>query len=90
LDAGANSSKSSQRNEKSATEAKKSDELNDKAKTGSDDRNAEKFFKSRQNQKRMQAFAHILLSGSNNQNKGPTRPMIDLKLIFSRRSRLIA
>jgi hypothetical protein len=26
----------------------------------------------------------------NNQNKGPTRPMIDLKPVFSRRSRLIA
>ena len=27
---------------------------------------------------------------ANNQNKGPTRPMIDLKPVFSRRSRLIA
>jgi hypothetical protein len=59
LDAGANSGKSSPRDEQSATEAQQSEELNNEAKTGFDDRNVEKFFKSRQNQKRMQAFAHI-------------------------------
>ena len=45
--------KSSLRNEKPATEAKRCDELTDKAKTGFDGRNVEKFLKSTQNQKRM-------------------------------------
>ncbi len=47
MDAKANSSKSSLRNEKSVTEAERSGELDDKAKTGFDGRNAEKFLKSK-------------------------------------------
>jgi hypothetical protein len=57
LDTGATSSKGSLRNEKSATKAGWSDENDDKAKTGFDDRNEIKFLKSTQTQKRIQARA---------------------------------
>ncbi len=86
MDAGGASGKSSLRNDKPATEAKRSDELDDKATTRFDDVNEINFLKSTQTQKRIQALALFLFLGSNNQNKGPPQRMIHLNVGFSRRS----
>jgi hypothetical protein len=51
VDAKANSGKGSLRNEEPATKARWSEELDNEANPSFDDRNAEKFFKSSQNQK---------------------------------------
>jgi len=71
LDAGTKSGKGSLRNGKSATYGRRNDGFDGKAITGFDSRNEEKKFKSKQNQKKMQASTHLCFQGSNNQNKGP-------------------
>ena len=48
------------------------------------------FWRADKTRKECRPLPIFCFQGSNNQNKGPTRPMRDLKLVFSRRSRLIA